>query len=46
MECESISLKTVTWGMFTQMRFVVLAENLDMSIQRTTATEKKRFCPG
>ena len=29
--------------MFKQMRFVVLAENLDMSIVRAAATEKKKL---
>jgi hypothetical protein len=41
-ECERISLKTLIWGMFAQMRFVVLTENLEMSILRAAAAEKKR----
>jgi hypothetical protein len=30
-------------GHVTQMRFVVLAENTDMSIMRAATTEKKKF---
>jgi hypothetical protein len=42
-ECQNISLETVIWGVFTQMRFFVLAEGLDMFILRAAATEGKRL---
>jgi len=42
-ECKRISLKTVIWDMFTQMLFVVQAENLEMFILKASAAEKKRF---